>query len=85
MISVVAGLAVPAIIDDENSFLVRSGARITQEQLQTAGVNSLTIPGRLGEEVLELLHSRMLGFLDRSGPSQAGEGLVPVSGQQQSL
>jgi hypothetical protein len=80
-----ARLAVPTIVDDEDPFLVGSGAGVIQEQLQTAGVNGGTIPGRLGEEVLELLHSRVLGILDRSGPSQASEGLVPVSGQQQTL
>jgi hypothetical protein len=78
-------LAVPAIVDDEDSFLVGSGARITQEQLQTAGVYRLAVPGGLGKEVLELLHSRMLGLLNGPGSSQAGEGLVAISGQQQAL
>src|ERR687891_2977969 len=85
VLSAVAGLAVPAIIDDEHSLLVRSRARLISEQLQAAGIYRLAVPGRLGKEVLELLHTRMLGFLDRSGPSQAGESLVPVSGQQQAL
>jgi hypothetical protein len=85
MVGLVTRFAVPAIIDDEDSFLVRSRAGVIQEQLQAAGVDGFTIPGGLGEEVLEFLHLGMLGILDGPGPSQTSESLVPISGKQQAL
>jgi hypothetical protein len=85
MIGLDARLAVSTAIDDEDSLMVRTGAWVIQEQLQAAGVDGLTVPGGLGKEALELLHSEMFAVFDGPGPSQGGESLVAISGQQQAL
>ena len=76
-------LAVPAVIDHQHPAAVRRGRRVTQQQLQPAGVDPLRIPPRLGQEELQPLHRPVLRPGHRLGPGQRGQRLVPVPRRQQ--
>jgi hypothetical protein len=77
-------LAVPGLVDHQRTLRVRRRERVGVQFLNAARRHRLGVPVGLGEEELQLLHRRGLRLRNRLSPHQRGQGLVAVTGQQQS-
>ena len=73
-----AVLAVAGLVDDESTLLVGSRPRVFEQKLDPALVNGLSIPRRLGEELLQALGLLALRSYDGLGVGEGGEGLVAL-------
>ncbi len=75
--------AVPAVVDHQHPATVRRGRRVTQQQLQPAGIHLVGVPPRFRQEELQPLHRRVLRPGHRLGAGERGQRLVPVPRRQQ--
>jgi hypothetical protein len=75
---VLAPLAVPVLVYDQNAISVRSGRRVFEQELQATFVDLLLVPTGFGEEPLQALRLLALSSSDRLGVRQRGQRLVAL-------
>lgn len=78
-----AVLAVPGVVDDQHTLIMRGGGRIGANHLKPPVIDLPGVPGGLRQEELQPLHGRILRAGHRLGAGQAGQRLVPVPRRQQ--
>ena len=75
-------LAVAGLVDDQHAARVRRHRGVGPEHLQPPRVDGRGVPDGLGEEELQALDGRVPDRDERLGPSQRGQGLVAITGQE---
>src|SRR5215211_2488344 len=83
MSRMLAPLAIPVLVDDQNAFVVGGGVRRLlerEEQFEPAIVELLRAPPRFREEPLQALRFFALRSYNRLGVGKSGQSLVAFGG-----
>ena len=78
-------LAIPSLIDDQPSLRVGSRRRVFTQQLEPHCLNLALLPVGFGEKPLQFLRAWELRSHPWLGVDQAGQGLVALTGQQETF
>jgi len=78
-------LAIPSLINDEDSLRIGSRRRIFAQQLEPLSLDLALILVRLREKPLELLNSWSLGSYNWLGVGQACSRFMPLGWQQETF